>query len=53
MNGNSTSSSIARLPSSDQIRSYSRRPFSSVGWGDHSMPESERRPEVDLNSFRD
>jgi hypothetical protein len=37
--GNSMSSSIVRLPIFIQIRSYSRRASSSVGWGDHPTPK--------------
>ena len=45
--GSSTSSSIVRLPSCDQIRSYSRRACSSVGCGDQSMPRWRRIVETD------
>jgi MFS family permease len=36
--GKSTSSSMARLPSWSQTRSYSRRTCSFVGWTGHSIP---------------
>src|SRR5262249_31530746 len=38
IDGKSTRSSIVRSPSSDQMRSYSRRGSTSVGWADQSMP---------------
>ena len=42
ISGRSMRSSIGRLPSCDQIRSYSRRASSSVGCGDQSMPTRRR-----------
>ncbi len=52
--GRSTSSSIGRLPSCDQIRSYSRRASSSVGCGDQWMPKLRRqsRPTAMARAFR-
>src|SRR6202051_4192845 len=45
--GRSMSSSIGRIPSCDQIRSYSRRASSSVGCGDQWMPKFAEAIETD------
>ena len=49
ISGRSISSSIVRLPSCDQIRSYSRRTSSSVGCGDQSMSPVREVVETDLD----
>ena len=41
------SSSMERLPSRDQIRSYSRSASSLLGCGDHSMPTRSEIVETD------